>query len=1130
MLTRWRWALSLVTASVAFGQAVVRVDGLGEPSRVTAGLADQLLGQLSPDAGRIYYVSTLRTASEVSYQEPPGGPSHNLFDEAGDVTWPRLSPGGQRIAYVALGEHATGQLCVRELPAADRRRCLEAPVGALQAEWMGDDRLGLVVRDTAQGDLRLVEVAVGNTLSGKPLLQRNLVSPTFSPDGRWVVYVPIARYSPQVGPGFAASASQHLEAQRLDRPDPPVAFTFALPGVTAQPSFSRDGRWLYFVQFIHDSDRDGKLDALDHGVLFRAAFPQMDDDAPAKAQAAVPEQLTDGTWNCQYPAPAAGTLVASCSQGGSIDVHEVPLDGLVPRSWTPDRLKQEMEMVPEPERQLLLYHRIVESEPSLGSRQRALVRMVRMHLELQDFEAARFYARRVGDLEEAVTAGISRPLQALVALREGQVARERGRVVAGWAQLVAQCEALLAPGAGDSPAARTLASVVESEVRQAAGDLGGSRRALEAAGVDQKTPRAVLELYHDRADALFRVLDDEAGLRVALGKLLAASRKPEVQLDYARAWARSLVRGQPPAGLSAAIDRELATLPAGAELRFALELQRALLLVRGPDSPGAVEALRAVSRAEQRPDRRRAVLIEAEERASDLGASEVLEALAWDAVAEVPVGSPDRPRAEQLFWRVIMGRAYLRRFQAKYPQALVDFEQVARQSNSLESWAGALDLRLKTGTPGAELVTQLERDATLPPDLSAWGRAWVIFRGLAELPVAEQQAARERALALLKPGWPRLKQHRLGQSLAGALLHEEFLATGDRAAAERASSRYLTALRLPNGTLRQTVMVLGQAGLLQLAVGNYRLALAQLDEREQFPYIDNGSGLAVQLARARALLHVGREKEAAETADEAVAMTQKAPKLGQYQLLALDRAALTNLAATRYARSLALYDRALPELTGRNAVVARLARAAAAVGAGQAKRALEDLATMDEELGRPEVVAELQLPHQSVEASLRTYRLIAAGLRANACQAAGQVEAAAAALERQRALGAEAFAVNDRDDELKGLVLAECRLADVAAERGLGEVAARWAAQGLEHADQLAGRTGAPITEEQADALWLGASLSTRRGGHLPSRLATRLRTTLDVMSAASDPIWRLYQGWFEVFLALDAIAPTGGR
>jgi hypothetical protein len=395
---------------------------------------------------------------------------------------------------------------------------------------------------------------------------------------------------------------------------------------------------------------------------------------------------------------------------------------------------------------------------------------------------------------------------------------------------------------------------------------------------------------------------------------------------------------------------------------------------------------------------------------------------------------------------------------------------------------------------------------------------------LGELTPEAQRQARERAQAVLKPAWAQLKKHRLGQALSGALKHEEFLATGDLAAAERASSHYLTGLRLTKGTPRQEPMLLGQAGLLQLAVGNYRLALAQLDEREKYPYIDNGSGLAVQLARARALLHVGRESEAAETAEEALAMTQKAPKLAQYQPLALDRAALTNLAAGKHARALELYDRELPQLAGRNALVARLARAAAALGAGQPTRALEDLAVVDDALTHAEVLATLRLAHQTNEQTSRTYRQIATGLRANAHQALGQLDLAGRSLERQRALGAETFAQTDRDDDLRALVLAESRLAALTAAQGQPEGAARWAKQALEHADQLASRTGAPIGLEQADALWLGGSLGAQAGTRLQPGLASRLRKTVGDMAATSDPLWRVYQRWFEVYLALDEL------
>src|SRR5258707_6837052 len=68
-------------------------------------------------------------------------------------------------------------------------------------------------------------------------------------------------------------------------------------------------------------------------------------------------------------------------------------------------------------------------------------------------------------------------------------------------------------------------------------------------------------------------------------------------------------------------------------------------------------------------------------------------------------------------------------------------------------------------------------------------------------------------------------------------------------------------------------MLLGQLGILQTQVGNFHIALTPLDEREKLPYVDNSAGLAVRLARAPALLHVGHMRHAAETAEQALAMT-----------------------------------------------------------------------------------------------------------------------------------------------------------------------------------------------------------------------------------------------------------------
>ncbi|MCA1664767.1 MAG: hypothetical protein LC659_10935 [Myxococcales bacterium] len=66
---------------------------------------------------------------------------------------------------------------------------------------------------------------------------------------------------------------------------------------------------------------------------------------------------------------------------------------------------------------------------------------------------------------------------------------------------------------------------------------------------------------------------------------------------------------------------------------------------------------------------------------------------------------------------------------------------------------------------------------------------------------------------------------------------------------------------------------------------------------------------------------------------------------------------------------------------------------------------------------------------------MRDYRMIAAGLRANAHLALGDLDAAAAALERRRAVAIDRFVASRIDEHLRGLALVEACLADLARDR-----------------------------------------------------------------------------------------------
>ncbi|QSQ19068.1 PD40 domain-containing protein [Pyxidicoccus parkwayensis] len=1134
--------LALLLASGARAQDDESDTGLRTPTRLTVGEGDHYLGQLTPDGNTLLFASNRNIATEIYAQDMEGGRERRLFDEGADVTWPRVSPDGKHLLYISFRNQASGQLCVRDLPGAEERRCLEEETSALQAEWMDGSHIALVSRATIQGDLRLSRVTVAKVMSATPLVERNLTSPTLSPDGRWLVYVPVERSVRQVGPGFAARAAPHLEAVRLDQTGAkPRPLALDLPGQTGQPVFARDGRSLYVVQFFTDSNADGVIDASDSGVLFRVPFATEKDDAPELAAASSPDQLTSVAWSCEYPAPSAEFLIATCSRDHSLDVYQLPLDGQVPGNWDVPRLNEELGMVGRRADLLLLYRQRLLREERPKPRRLLMMRLSMLHLSFEDFDAAAFYADHMRQVSDPATAGLAEPLKLLIDHRRDMKERERGRMVDELADTERQRMASLQPDAAPSPPSAMFQHVVRSELAEDAGDFTLARKELEAAQTTDTTPRAVLEAWYERADALYRKLDDREAL-VEAGRQLSVNKvfKADDQLDFARAAARALYRGRPYDEADAAMASALAAAPAGSAYAFALEMGRHVNALHEERPPRPVrDALVAFYKQQQDPLRRRALVQDAVERASGLGADGVLEALATLYVDDAPAGTEERRRAERLFRRALMGRAYRRLGRERLDDARADFDLVTKRTGSLESAVESMSLRLRAGV-SPELVEKevTTTSASMARPLAHFVKAYLLARRLPELDDGAHKQAVETAIKELRASWKELKNQRAVQALYGAIQHEDFLRSRDPAAAERANRHYLIALDLVRNNVRYKAMLLGALGLLHTQVGNFYIALGYLEQRDTLPYMDNAAGLAVSMARARALLHVGREEEAAKAADKALAMVDATPKLAEHATLVLDRAALYNLAAGRFERALALYDRELPLLEAgapdseglRNRLVVRLARCAAELGVNQPQRALEDLALVDKDLSTPAVQATLRWLRATPEHVQRSYRIIAAGLRANAESRLGRMDAAARSLEQRRELFLEQFDDSDRDEDLRAATLAELRLAENAVDRKDSARAAHWLGQAMAHADKLMERTHARVDAGQMDVLWFAAQLHADGNTPMPFDVPLRLGQAHQTLIDQRNPSWRSNLAWFEVYLALGEHPPSEVR
>ena len=1100
-------------------------DDLRKLRRLTVGVADDLLGQLGPDGKTLYFVSNRNTTNQIFAQSMIDGRAQELFDDGADVTWPRVSPDGGSLLYISFRESASGQLCVRRLPDATARNCLHDSSAALQAEWIDRDRIVLVSRESITADLHILEVTLGSTLSARLLLNRNMTSPAVSPDGRWLVYVPVARTVQTVGPAFAAHAAPTLEAVPLASASSavPAKIAVQLPGQTGQPVFAKDGRSLYLVQFFTDTNHDGTVDASDHGILFRVPISF----AGGTPVTGPPEQLTQTSRNCQYPAPFVDRLIATCSEGASLDVYTMPPDGEVPAEWTMPMLVNAIDDADTRVEEQLLISRRLTRETTPAGRRRAMLALAMVHLEREEFRAAEYYAEQVDTLRDETSAGISLPIRMLVEERRAERRREQGRLLEGFRHEAQQRLDKLRADRTESPMAEDLTHLARSEIFDALGELAKARNELEAVTVDETTPAPIVEAYYLHADALYRQLDDREAL-IAVCRQLSTngSLRPDEQLRYARAAVRAMVRGLPHAEADARLTRErAATAVRDSELLFAIDLARDVLAIRDSHTPQSVgDTLLALYAAQTRPGRRRVLIVDAVQRADEVDADDVLDALVQRDIHDVKRGTHERGEAEDIYERLILARAYERVAAKRYNDARDDFDAVAEQTGSLEALVGAIDMRLETGE-GPEAIDALYQKRSTSPALASFAKAYLIARQLPKLEGDAHARAAAAALAALDASSAELKEERIAQALFGALLHEQYLQTGDLGTAEQANVHYLIALELVGDNPRFRAMILGELGLLHTDVGNYRIAVGYMLERDKLPYSDNAEGLDVLLSKAQALLHVGRDADAAAAGDAALAMIARNETLAPHRLLALDWAAVDNLAAGHFARALELYDQEIPLLdqssglsAKRNKVVTRLARSAAAVGANEPSRALADLDYVEKRLNDPPTIATLQWPHATADHVARAYRLIAAGLRANANRELGHLDAQAQAIGVRRTILEEQLRETNRIEIEREGVLAEAQMALNASQRHDAVGAGKWLGRALIRADDLRMRANGVRDKEQLDVLWLAAELTVAMGTTLVPDLPKRIEAAAAELAARREPSLRSYERWFEIY------------
>lgn len=1159
-------------------------NAVAEPVRLTAGGSNQWMGVLDPSGQALYFVSDRNATAEIFVQKPIDSGPRLLFESNADVSWPLPSPDGKHLAFISSQADATGDLCVLALGPAEQRCFTGLRTAEMQPVWLAGGRgLGVLMRSELHADYQLQRFALdaGGTgastgaSNGTVVLKRNMLGLAVSPDDRWLAYVPLARTQKQVGISFANTSEQGLAFARLDRPDAePIRFQPDLPGLTEFPAFSADGRWLYFAQYLNDTNADRAIDGNDHSVLFRVPFDPDNARAPIAPQAR-PEQLTSAQWNCRYPAPAKDRLIVTCAHQGSLDVYALPLTGAVPASWDVARLRGEIHAARDHFTKLLLLSRLSGLVTRPAERIDTLRHIVWLHLELREHEATAFYAeqiRRSAGQPDAVTWAelmleLAQHRRADVALTHGQLS---DRYLAGERERIARLEAYLGqpdgqaakpgatPGKPATPATpgkpatpapdvEALALLVLGEVHDDTGHKDEAERRFAAIDPGRIGDPLVLEVYAQRARAVHGLRSDRPAL-LEVHRALAAhpSFATLDRLRFAEAFVEELLRGVPESERAGRVAAWVDQLPPESELALMIQVAGWLLQL----APERQEEVRAgifeLYKGNKDPDRRRALVLATVRTASRQGNEYLQYQFATSWVSWLRRSAPEHKYAQSLYRQVVLERAYTELAQGKVAEARASFYATTLNATSLEGHIGFIEARLREGRRDVE-STYAQRFAKTPgsPEY-AFVQAYLLARALpATSDLAAHERAAARAIDLLRSAsvtWPRSMEI---QHVWGTVLHQRALRTGKRQFAIDAHSHYMLALDLAADNVRFRAALLQQLGLLQASLGNHRIALQHLADRDRLPHVQPEAELNLRMAMARSYFHVAMYPEAVAAAQQALALTESALGLGRFRPLVLDRLALYNQAAGGHVRAFELYETLLsmtaPEAAGDapdkdsaelNRIKMHLGAVAAALGAGRHAEALEHITTVEKLIAASKSLAaeraRIDIGRPATRFDRTDYEILVAGLRAQAHRGLSDLPAATKAMERRLALLARRHGQTETDDDLLEMARAAYHLGEYAFRAGDHERARRHFEDGLRRSARFNRNTGSGVNEVGLRLIQAYAEVHIYGGVALLTYqldLQKELRAAYEFICKHPSPSWDPERYLFSLYLTMLALS-----
>ncbi|WP_162531693.1 PD40 domain-containing protein [Methylomicrobium alcaliphilum] len=1126
----WSLLASGLLSNVAIGANPPK-DRLETMVGLTAGRYDHFQGQLADDGETLSFVSNANTTTEIHRQSLLRNAPTLVFDDNADTSQPRLSPDGQSLLYISYQEDASGDACIYHFKQRDRRCLTDENTEVLHVFWFPDSlHIGALTRTGLLDTHELRKYSVGQRRgdTGELLLSRNIAAPTVSPDGRWLVYVPLEQgtsgqfsFMMRASSGFVLHPLISGLSPRLFRPD--------MPGSTGFPTFSPDGQYLYFTQFLNDTNFDGVIDGGDNGILFRARF---DGDAVSPIRRGSYEQLTSGRRNCQYPSPARDKLIATCLRAGYLQIYSLPLSGLVPPDWTRQRIEEELLVTRDPWERLLLLKRLLPDTEDQAKRIAIYRRIILEHLSLHEYESTEYHLRLLQDLDDADAwlADWTEVLLELTAYRRDEQRLPHGKLNAAFIQ--AQQERLDRlsrwQGARHSTVHR-LAAMARLEILDVLGDKKQALALSDALDLAGEKDTFSLHLIAMQQQKFLRLLDERERLLRMFRQLAEHSAFSERErLRYADAYKRSLLQGLARREQRQSLAKRLETVEPDSPLGFMLSIESHLLATDAASQAITQDHLTSLFQETGSFERRRALIMSAIDHAAYNDYQQLLYTMGSLWLDTVLVGHPERKHAEAIFADIVLEKAYAEMAGGHPAEAAELFHEITETTTSLEAHEGYIEASLRSGKFSEQLLAAYKTRYSDRPKAPEWAFVQAYLRGQrlnAITDLEKHRAEVDRDMALLLPALQVLPRSPEIHHLYAYLAHREFHRSHDHEMAMIAHTHYHLALDLAPRNPRRKASVLHELGLLQAALGNHHIALRHFQERARLPFTRPRQELSFRLDKARSHYFRGRYRTSKSEIESAQTLIDDhRDKLAEFRTLVIDRGAFYHYVGGDYEQAENLYRALLPEITGEN--LAERLKAHLGLGASLLKTSQYELAIA--ELSHAWALLDSDEPMRRNETRAGRldkddYRHIVAGLLAHAQRGAGNFDAAFDAMRERRRWLLKRFEEYEQETYLQEAASASHHLAVLSVMQGRLGAAIRHIEEGLSDADTWRVHAGVPMDSVTLALLQTAAELCIFAGAspdQFSINLPARLNQAFEIIIRESNPKWLPTRRLFADYLA----------